>query len=314
MSHVTILGAGAFGRALGQVAARRGTQVVVWTRRPDVPLPEGLQRAATLQEAVAPSQLLFFCAPAAHARPLLRALGDVAHGGHFLVHAARGLEPCDEGGLPVSEIVRQETPIRRIGVLAGPLVPEELAAAIPSAIVVASRFPEVSQAAQEALAQEALRVYASDDLLGVEYSAALMTVLALAAGLATGLGGGVSTRSLVITRGLAESGRLLEALGGRVRTLVGLGGIGEVFVTAQGIESPDYHLGVALAQGATADSVRTRLGRSSEGPQMARLAAQLAAAKKVRAPLFHAIAEIVDGKPPRETLSALIGGSAPTEI
>src|SRR6185436_17978086 len=141
---------------------------------------------------------------------------------------------------------RQETPIRRIGVIAGPLVPRELEEAIPSAIVVASRFPEVAQAAQQTLAQDALRVYGSDDLLGVELSAALMTVVSLAAGLAAGLGGGVSTRALVVTRGIAQAGRILEAFGAKARTLAGLGGVGEVFVTAQGVESPDYDLGVAI--------------------------------------------------------------------
>jgi glycerol-3-phosphate dehydrogenase (NAD(P)+) len=325
---VTILGAGPFGKALGQVAARRGARVTVWTRRPQGDLPPELHLAPTLAEAARAARLFFFCAPAAHARPLLRALGDVVDGGHLLVHAARGLEPSDAGGLPVSEIVRQETPIRRIGVLAGPLVPHELEAAIPSAIVVASRFPEVTAAAQQALAQDALRVYGSDDLLGVELAAALMTVVSLAAGLAAGLGGGVSTRALVVARGIAQSARILEAFGAKARTLSGLGGVGEVFVTAQGVESPDYDLGiaiargthaetlgVALARGAEADALRSTLGRTCEGPSVAKCVARLCAAKGLKAPLFSAIAEIVSGKrPDREELRTLLGGSAASEL
>lgn len=322
---VMILGAGPFGVALGQVAARRGARVTVWTRRPDRALPDGLIRADTLAEAAAAARLIFFCAPAAHARPLLAQLGDVVDGGHLLVHAARGLEP--PGGATVSELVRRETPIRRIGVMAGPLVPRELEAQVPSAIVVASRYPEVARAAQDALAQDALRVYASDDLAGVELAAALMTVVALAAGLAAGLGGGVSTRALVVARGIAQAGRILEALGAKARTLSGLGGVGEVFVTATGVESPDYDLGVAIARGTEADAlkiaiargteseaVRAALGRSSEGPEVARFVRRLCEERGISAPLFQAIAAIVDGaQPDKEALRKLMGGAVGSE-
>jgi glycerol-3-phosphate dehydrogenase (NAD(P)+) len=320
---IAIVGAGPFGRALGQVAARTGARVTVWTRRPDTPLPEGLHQAKTLADAARAARLIFFCAPAAHARPLLAALGDVVDGSHLLVHAARGFEPAQSGhGFQVlSEIVRAETPIRRVGVLAGPLVPAELAAAIPSAIVVASRFPEVSAAAQAALAQPGLRVFASDDLTGVEHATALMTVVALASGLAAGLGGGVSTRALVVARGIAQAGRILEALGGKARTLSGLGGVGEVFVTASGVESPDYDLGLALARGAEtgnlqdAASLRATLGRTAEAPSVARSVAALCAERNINASLFTAMAAITAGaKPDKQALRELLGGSAKTEF
>jgi glycerol-3-phosphate dehydrogenase (NAD(P)+) len=308
---VCIIGGGAFGHALAKVARRRGTQVALWSRRGDVDLPEGVARAATLADAARAGSLLFLCVPAAHARPVLRTLGDVVDGGHMLVHAARGFEPS---GATVSHIAREETPIRRVGVLAGPLVPQELEAAIPSAIVVASRYPEVRSAAQAALSQEALRVYGSDDLTGVELSAAFMTVIALGAGLVTGLGGGVSTRALMVARGIAQSARLLEAMGAKTRTLAGLGGIGEVFVTAQGVESPDYLLGVALARGADAATALASVGRSCEAPSVARSVARLSRERSVRAPLFGAIVEIVDGRrPPEEALREFFI-SAPTEI
>lgn len=311
--RAVVIGAGAFGLALAQVLRRRGAEVTLWSRRQEVVLPEGIRRAASLAEATRGGRLLFFCAPAAHARPLLRQLGDVVDGGHLLVHVARGLE--SPAGRPVSEIVREETPIRRVGVLAGPLVPAELAAALPSAIVVASRFPEVPKAAQEALAQPALRVYASDDLAGVELAAALMTVVALATGIAAGLGGGISTRALVVARGLAQSARILEAAGAKARTLAGLGGIGEVFVTAQGVTSPDYELGLAIARGEDPEAAMLQSGRSAEGPQVARCMRTWDLAHHVRAPLFDAIAEIVEHKrPPEQVLRELLGGSAPTEL
>ncbi len=314
---IAIIGGGPFGRALAQVATRRGARVTLWSRRADQALPDGVARAKDLGDAARAGKLIFFCAPAATARPLLRALGDVVDGAHLFVHAARGLEASSDGRLfaVVSEIARAETPLRRIGVLAGPLVPAELAAAIPSAVVVASRFPEVVRAAQDALAQPALRVYASDDLAGVEHATALMTVVALSCGLAAGLGGGVSTRALVVARGIAQAARILEAVGAKARTLAGLGGVGEVFVTAQGVESPDYHLGEAIARGTPAAEAVARVGRSCEGPSVARSVAALCQARRIRAPLFAAVAEIVDGRrPPAEALRELLGGAVPTEI
>ena len=308
---MTIVGGGKFGRALASVARRCGTRVALWSRRDQPPLPEGVTSFASLAEVARFSRLIFFCVPAAHARGVLRVLGDVTDGGHLLVHAARGLEPS---GAPVSRIVREETPLRRVGVLAGPLVPAELEASIPSAIVVASRYAEVTHAAQAALSHEQLRVYGSDDLVGVELSAALMTVVALTSGLVTGLGGGASTRALVVARGIAQSARLLEAMGAKTRTLSGLGGVGEVFVTAQGVESPDYDLGFALAGGASFAAALERVGRSCEAPSVARSMAKLARERRVRAPIFSAVAEIVDGtRAPQEALREFFV-NAPTEI
>ena len=308
---IAILGAGNFGRALARVAHRRGTKVLLWSRKPIAEtLPEGVRAITSLEEA-ATARLLFLCAPAAHSRPLLRALGNETGGGHFLVHAARGL---GADGEPVSDMVRHETPIRRIGVLAGPLVPDELAAAMPSAIVVASRFPEVPTAARAALAQDVLRVYGSDDLAGVELAAALMTCIALAAGVAAGLGGGISTRALVVTRGLAQAVRVLEAMGAKGRTLAGLGGIGEVFVTASGIESPDYDLGMKLAKGMTLDAAIAALGRSAEGPEVARQVAALCVKKGVNAPIFTGIAALASGqRSVKDGVKELLGGPALNE-
>ena len=313
---VGIIGAGPFGRALAAVAARRGARVVMWSRRPQgsLALPEGVEYAS-LAELAKRARLLFFCAPAAWARPILRQLGDVVDGSHLLVHAARGFEDGTSASpVTVSQIAREETPLRRVGVLAGPLVPSELEAAIPSAVVVASRFPEVAVAAQEALSQEALRVYGSDDLVGVELSAALMTVVALTSGLVTGLGGGISTRALIVARGIAQSARVLDALGAKTRTLAGLGGVGEVFVTASGVESPDYELGLAIGRGGDVDAAIAALLRSSEAPSVARSIAQVVDKKKLRAPIFRAVVEIVEGKrPPREALREFFI-SAPTEV
>lgn len=312
---VSVIGAGGFGHALARVALRRGTQVTLWSRRAEADLPQGARRAGSLAEAAGAAPVLFFCVPAAQARAVLRQLGDSVDGGHLLVHAARGLEPHPQPTpVPVSTIVREETAIRRVGVIAGPLVPSELEAAIPSAIVVASRYPEVRQAAQAALSQEALRVYGSDDLTGVELSAALMTVVALGAGLVTGLGGGISTRALIVARGLAQSARVLEAVGAKVRTLSGLGGIGEVFVTGQGTESPDYQLGLALARGADPATAYAQVGRSCEAPSVARTVTALAADRRIRAPLFSAVHEIVDGRRPPGSALRDFFINAPTEI
>jgi glycerol-3-phosphate dehydrogenase (NAD(P)+) len=308
---ILIVGGGAFGRALAAVATRHGTRAAVWSRREELELPVGARAVKTLGEGAAEASLIFFCVPASHARPVLHQLGDVVTGSHLLIHVGRGLEPP---GTTISQIVREETPIRRVGVMAGPLVPEELAASIPSAIVVASRFPEVIAAAQGALSQPDLRVYGSDDLTGVELSAALMTVLSLIAGVVTGLGGGVSTRALIVARGIAQSARVLEAMGAKVRTLSGLGGVGEVFVTAQGVTSPDYDLGLAIAKGQSYEEARSSVGRSSEAPSVAACIAEIAAKKKVRAPIFRAAHEILEGKrKPEEALREFFV-AAPTEI
>jgi glycerol-3-phosphate dehydrogenase (NAD(P)+) len=321
---VGIIGAGSFGTALASVLARAGRHVVLWSRDeavvnainttrkcprlPDAPLPAPLEATADPRRLASEARFLVMAVSSRDIRDRAKELGGFLDGSHIVVHAIGALAaPTNER---VSEVMEQGLPTLKIGVIAGPALPADLAAGEFSSVVVASRFDEVVSEARRLLnAPPTLRVYSSKDLAGVELASALSGAYTVALGLCDGLDMGAGPRAVLITRVVAEAGRLIQAAGAESRTFAGLAGLGNMLVRGgKRIGSQDYQLGRRLAEGkVAAESERT------EGARAALAGAVLADRLRVRMPVLTGVAAVLAGRAePRDT-AKLIGDTVAIE-
>jgi glycerol-3-phosphate dehydrogenase (NAD(P)+) len=304
---VGIVGAGPFGTALASVVGRAGRRVVVWSRDadvvrginiqrrcprlPDAVLPEPVEATHDPRYLAAQARYLVLAVVSTDVRDRARELGDVLDGSHLVVHAVGALSAgTDER---VTEVVAQGTPTLRIGALAGPALPLDLATGSYASMVIASAYDEVIAETRRLLnAPPTLRIYGSHDVVGVELASALACAYTIAIGLADGLDVGAGPRAVLITRSVAESSRLGAACGAQQRTFAGLAGLGNLLVrSAQGDRSSDYALGRRLADGVmTADSQRT------EGARAALAGHRLATKLGVYMPILSGVAAVLAGK------------------
>ena len=313
---VGIVGAGAFGTALGSVLARAGRRVVLWshdaavveairtTRRsprlPAAPLPAPLEATADPRRLAGAARFIVLAVTSTTVRDRARELGDVLDGSHIVVHAIGALAaPSNER---VSQVMEQGLPTLKLGAIAGPALPDDLAEHQYSSIVVASMFDEVVAEGRRLLnAPPVLRVYGSKDLVGVELASALSGTYTVALGLGDGLGVGPGPRAVLITRALAEVSRLGVAAGAEARTFMGLAGLGNLLVRASD-RSADYLLGRRLADGSvTPGSART------EGARAALAGIELAGKLGVRMPVLQGIAAVLAGRIAPQEVANLIG-------
>ncbi len=334
-----LIGAGAWGTALAIAAQRRGS-VLLWTEEgaqadalraarenarflPGVPLPPALEiggGSAGLLDAAHRASLIVIAAPVAALRALLAQLA----GGGIRVPVAwacKGFEAVPEGapegtfGLMPHEVQQQVAPQLLGGALSGPSFALEVAHGQPTAIVAASRHAAVRDALQAAFHSASLRVYANDDICGVETGAAVKNVLAIACGLVDGLQLGLNTRAALLARGLAEMARLGEALGARRETFMGLSGMGDLVLTATGELSRNRRIGLLLAEGRPLAEALASLGHVAEGVYSARTVWQRAQRLGVEMPITESVVALLDGcTTPREAVAALMGREAKTEI
>jgi glycerol-3-phosphate dehydrogenase (NAD(P)+) len=289
---VGVLGAGGFGRGLARAASRNGREVILWSRTArDAPSP-GIRTTTSLED-LARAGLLVVAVPSPHVATLARELGTHLDGRHLIVHTSRGLVGAELA--PLTSVLRRETPSRRVGVLAGPLVADALEAGAPGGGIVGTRFPEVEDAVRHALAGPAFRIYSTRDVVGVEVAAAMVGLLALAAGYARGFGIGPAALGVVMTRGLAEAARVGALLGADERTFDGLAGIGDLLAAIAGDERPETRLGRALARGEPLDAAARSTGAHIEGVSIARRVAAFGARAGVDVPIAAALADVVDG-------------------
>lgn len=309
-----ILGAGAWGTALAVNASMQGHTVTLWARDaqlvasmqmqrqnqrylPGIALPDTLVLSATAWPSLAAqaqsAELVVLATPMAALRLMLLQLRTCRAP---LVWVCKGFEvPVDAPvGLLAHEIQAQVAPALSAGVLSGPSFALEVARAQPTALVAASAHAQVRDALVTAFHGPSLRVYANDDLVGVEVGGAVKNVLAIATGLCDGLGLGMNARAALITRGLAEMTRLGLALGARAETFMGLSGLGDLVLTATGDLSRNRQVGLALAQGQTLAQATAALGHVAEGVYSARTVVQRAAALGVDMPIAQAVLALLD--------------------
>jgi glycerol-3-phosphate dehydrogenase (NAD(P)+) len=312
-ARVSVIG----GVALATAAANAGSDVVMYSRRGSPPdaasrtRAEGKVRATTsLAEASKHAHLLLFAVPSEFVRPVARALGDHVDGRHALVHGVRGLVLQTNGDLAtISSIVREETPIRRIGALGGPVLTDELSAGAPSVMVVGSRYPEVIKSVRHALGAPSVRIYATEDLTGLEWASALTSILAVAVGFARGVGLGAGVLAAFVTRGVHEAARIAVAAGAEERTFLGLGGFGDLLAATNEESRPEIRLGESVARGTPVQDALASLGQRVEAIDLAPRVAAFAAKTKVIAPIFTSVAHAIFAqRPPQDLVRDLMMG------
>ncbi len=338
---IIVIGAGAWGTALAVSAVRNpaGNQVVLWARDgaqaqamaaqrenarylPGIPLPRELAvrsgQVQELLEAVPQADLLVIATPVAGLRATLALLHDAPVPVGWL---CKGFEAVPEGapagatGLMPHEIQRQVAPRLLAGALSGPSFAQEVARGQPTALVAASRHAGVRDALVAGFHGPTLRVYANDDLVGVEVGGAVKNVLAIATGLADGLNLGLNARAALITRGLTEISRLGLALGARAETFMGLSGLGDLVLTATGDLSRNRQVGLLLAQGKSLQDAVQSLGHVAEGVYSARTVARRARHLGVDMPITDCVVGLLDGQlKPVEAVAALMGRDPKGEI
>lgn len=324
---ITVLGAGAWGTALAASAATRHSSLL-WARDavqaaalgrerrntrylPDVPLPDKLRYTADLAEALAHGHdgLIVIATPMAGLRSMLHALPESAPA----IWLCKGFE--EGSGALGHEVSRQVRPGRSCGVLSGPSFALEVARGQPTALVVASEDAALVAATVQAFHSESLRVYASNDIVGVEVGGAVKNVLAIATGILDGMAaGGLNARAALITRGLAEMTRLGLALGARADTFMGLSGLGDLVLTATGDLSRNRRVGLLLAAGQPLASALATLGHVAEGVPAAAMVLARAQALGVDMPITGAVVQVLQGQvAPAQALSQLMAREARSE-
>lgn len=294
---VGIVGGGAFGRALAAAAARVDRSVVCWSRTPRES-DHAKVTCTTDLEALHVCELVFLAIPSLHVPTLATELGHYLNGSHLVVHVSRGL--VGDTLTTLTEVVRDRTPVRRVGALAGPLVARGLAEGEPGGGIVGTLFPEVADAVRGALAGPKLRIYDTDDVAGVEIASAFVGLITLAMGYAKSVGFGPGTLAMLATRGMAEATRVGLARGGSERTFAGLAGFGDLLAAMASDGRPELDLGRALAGGEPLEEAAKRLGAYVEGVRIAEQIHAFGQRAQVETPIASAMAKLVTGKVGRE--------------
>jgi len=267
----------------------------------------GLAQAQVLADFVAGADLLVIATPMAGLRSMLTQLRDACMPVAWLCKGFEAAALTQAYGLLAHEVQAQVAPDLRAGGLSGPSFALEVAQGRPTALVAASVHVEVRSALVEAFHSPTLRVYANDDLVGVEVGGAVKNVLAIATGLCDGLQLGLNARAALITRGLAEMTRLGVALGARAETFMGLSGLGDLVLTATGDLSRNRQVGLALAQGQSLEQAMSSLGHVAEGVYCARTVLQRAGALAVQMPITQAVVALLDGQiKPQQAVALLM--------
>jgi glycerol-3-phosphate dehydrogenase (NAD(P)+) len=270
---------------------------------PGILLPEDLVASSDLASVVGGADVVVSAVPSEWSRPIYREVHSVAPATAPLVSATKGLETGTL--LRMSQIAAQEAPGRQLAVVSGPSFALEVARELPTALVVASADPALAQRVQQALSTRVLRVYRSDDVVGVEMGGALKNVIAIAAGIVDGLGYGHNTVAALVTRGLAEITRLAVAQGGRADTLAGLAGLGDLVLTCTGGLSRNRHVGQALGAGRTLAEATE--GVVAEGVHTTLAACALAETAAIDMPIAQAMKQVLyEGKHPRQAVDELM--------
>jgi glycerol-3-phosphate dehydrogenase (NAD(P)+) len=319
---VAVLGAGSWGTALAIELARSGHEVLLWGRDPEVAariaadgrhprrlqgyaIPPSVRSSADLGEAFAFAETLLVAVPCASLRPLL-ALSPRSEGrGMQLVSTCKGIEP--ETLKRMTEILAETYPAASVAALSGPTFAEGVARGDPTAAVVASRDSEFAKQIQSALSSPVFRLYSSEDVVGVELAGALKNVVAIAAGIVSGLGFGPNTLAALVTRGLAEIARIVRARGGQDRTVHGLAGIGDLMLTCTGQQSRNRFVGEQIGRGRRLADVLVEMPEVAEGARTCLAVPRMAAEAGVEAPIADAVVQVLyENVPARDAVESLM--------
>ena len=313
MAKIGIVGAGSWGIALSVLLHNNGHQITVWSiiedeinmlktehehkdKLPGVKLPEDMEFTTSLQDTIEGKDILVLAVPSPYTRSTAHNMKQYVADGQIIVNVAKGIE--EHTMMTLSQIIEEEIPQATVAVLSGPSHAEEVGRGIPTTIVVGAKTKETAQYIQNVFMSDVFRVYISPDVLGIELGAALKNVVALAAGIADGLGYGDNTKAALITRGITEIARLGTAMGGKFETFCGLSGIGDLIVTCASMHSRNRRAGILIGQGKSMEEAMAEVKMVVEGVYSAKAAKELAAKYHVELPIIEQVNEVLfEGKP-----------------
>ncbi len=304
MSKVGIIGAGSWGTALAKVLEDNGHQVCIWSiveaevtmltahrehldKLPGVKLSDEATFTTDISEAIAGKDFLVLAVPSVFTRSTARAMAPFVAEGQIIVCVAKGIE--EDSLMTISEVVEDEISQADVSVMCGPSHAEEVGFGIPTTVVAGSIKKSTAEAVQDLFINEYFRVYTSPDVLGMELGGSLKNVIALAAGMADGLGYGDNTKAALITRGISEISRLAIAMGAKAETLSGLTGIGDLIVTCASKHSRNRKAGMLMGQGYTCQEATDEVKMVVEGVYSAKAAMALAKKYDVSMPIIEAV-------------------------
>ncbi len=325
LRKAAVLVAGSWGTALASVLASNGFHVGLWTRSteqaeeindsgtngkylPDCPLPSGIAATTEMKKALEGAEIALFAAPSGAMRQVAALAAPHLSPDTLVVHATKGFEA--ESLKRMTQVLSEELgrPAADIVVLSGPSHAEEVIRRLPTTVVVASESLEAAERAQDAFMNGAFRVYTNRDTAGVEIAGAIKNIIALGAGLSDGLQFGDNAKAALLTRGLAEIGRLGTAMGANPLTFAGLAGVGDLVVTSTSKHSRNWRAGYMLADGTPLETVLERMGMVVEGVKTTRAAFALSQQYRVDMPITAQLYEVLfRGKPPKAAVEDLMG-------
>ena len=331
MIKIGVLGAGTWGMALARMLCLSGHQVTVWSalereidefsatrRHPNLPgmvIPEELRFTKDMEQVCWDKEVLLFAVPSPFVRATARKAAPYIQNDQIIVDVAKGIEADTLSTM--TEIIADElkNPNVRLVALSGPTHAEEVAKDLPTTIVSASRDMEAAEFVQTVFGNTCMRVYTNDDVLGVELCGALKNVMALASGVALGLGYGDNTKAALITRGMAEITRLGTAMGCKPQTFYGLAGIGDLIVTATSVHSRNNRCGLLIGQGTAPKDAIKQVGMVVEGIHALPAAMRLAEKYQVEMPIVTAVNDVINaGRDPRDAVAELMRRNQISEV
>lgn len=321
-ADIGILGSSGIARTLAVLAARSGRRVRLWSpaekpagggKRSEA-LPKSVQVTHDLEEASRDTPLLIVSVATPEIRGLIRKMGDFLTGDQIIVHTARGIEDNGDRIVRAGEMIGAESCVKKIGVIAGPYFPEEILGGQPAAMVVASAFREVIQAARSAFASGSFQLFSSSDTAGVELGRALNGIYTVAGGIGEGLGYGTITRSFIISRGLAEMARFGAVGGAKAATFSGLSGLGDLIANLTQERSAAFRLGCRLGKGEKISKASWDDEDVRDLPNTIRAAASFTKRLRVSMPLLFSVYNIIEGKrTAKASVEKLMSGEAGQE-
>ncbi len=327
---VGVIGAGSWGTTRAKILGENGRRTLLWAREeevsrelgerhtnerylPGVTLPAAVEGTSDLERVCRSCGLMLLVVPSQYVRGVAHEMGAWVGGEQMIVHCVKGLE--QQTRKRTSEIVREETCVRKIGVLAGPNLAREIAAQNPAGTLVASKFEEVVEKAQAALSNHYFRVWGGRDVVGAEVGGAFKNVVALAAGMVDGLGLGDNTKALLITRGLNEMARLGAAMGADWVTFGGMAGIGDLMATCFSPLSRNHQVGQRLAKGETLAEIQASMFMVAEGVKTTAAVYAFARERRLDLPIVDAVhAVLYRGQSFVEALRGLMSREAGREF
>ena len=330
MKNIGVIGAGSWGIALALLLSNNGHQVTVWSiiedeikmlkenhehkdKLPGIKLSETIEYTTDLATAVTGKDLLVLAVPSPFTRGTSKMMKEFVKEGQIIVNVAKGIE--ENTMKTLTEIIEEEIPQACVCVLSGPSHAEEVGRGLPTPCVVGAKEENTATYIQEIFMNKVFRVYTSDDVLGIELGGALKNVIALAAGIADGLGYGDNIKAALITRGISEISRLGVVMGGRKETFGGLTGIGDLIVTCASMHSRNRRAGILIGKGYTMEEAMAEVKMVVEGVHSAKAALQLAQKYQVELPIIEQVyAVLFEGALAKDAVDVLMGRQKKSEL